>query len=349
MNALTNNSGVEVQRLSYLPFGETASNQSSKDFDQRRFTGQELDPETGLYNYGARYYNPALGRFISADTLVSDPGKPQALNRYSYVQNNPINLTDPSGHYDTDPGDSDDANDSRGSDTSTGSSISDVRSDPGVEFSDPNPDISYDPATGTASISLTKSADDMPDGLGSCCSSTVSPAPDPLGPGGSSGGIGPGVSLATEPPGLGGPTEGLGPGVGPGAVGGALGPMGPAVGPAVGPLSPPAPPAPFSPALAPKQDPFSRHMRERLMPLAVIPEVLHYVDYPGLIAVAVVGLVTFGVVAPAALGVATIGFAFTAPTVATAATLGFVGAVNVVGALAVGYAGAQVGLSVTRR
>lgn len=48
-----------------------------------KYTGQEFDAETGLYYYNARYYNPVLGRFISADTIVPDPSDPQALNRYS--------------------------------------------------------------------------------------------------------------------------------------------------------------------------------------------------------------------------------------------------------------------------
>jgi hypothetical protein len=48
--------------------------------------------------YNARYYNPVLGRFISADTIVPDPANPQDLNRYSYVNNNPTNYTDPTGH-----------------------------------------------------------------------------------------------------------------------------------------------------------------------------------------------------------------------------------------------------------
>ena len=47
---------------------------------------------------GARWVDPALSRWLSADTLVPEPGKPQALNRYAYVTNNPINATDPSGH-----------------------------------------------------------------------------------------------------------------------------------------------------------------------------------------------------------------------------------------------------------
>ena len=66
---------------------------------QYKFTDQEFDPESGLYNYNARLYDPALGRFISADSLVQDPFVPQTLNRYSYVGNNPLLYVDPSGHF----------------------------------------------------------------------------------------------------------------------------------------------------------------------------------------------------------------------------------------------------------
>ncbi len=52
----------------------------------------------GLYFYHARYYDPALGRFIQPDTIVPNPGDPQALNRYSYAANNPVRYMDPSGH-----------------------------------------------------------------------------------------------------------------------------------------------------------------------------------------------------------------------------------------------------------
>jgi RHS repeat-associated protein len=61
------------------------------------FTGQKLDA-TGLMYYGARYYDSSLGRFLSADTIVPQAGNPQALNRYSYVNNNPLKYVDPSGH-----------------------------------------------------------------------------------------------------------------------------------------------------------------------------------------------------------------------------------------------------------
>jgi hypothetical protein len=49
-------------------------------------------------DYRARYYDPRLGRFVSADTVVPEPGNPQAWNRYSYVLGSPLRFTDPSGH-----------------------------------------------------------------------------------------------------------------------------------------------------------------------------------------------------------------------------------------------------------
>jgi len=64
----------------------------------RRFTGQRREAGLGLYDYGARYYDPALGRFIQADTMVPSPANPQTLNRYAYTRNNPIKYNDPTGH-----------------------------------------------------------------------------------------------------------------------------------------------------------------------------------------------------------------------------------------------------------
>jgi RHS repeat-associated protein len=64
----------------------------------KKFTGQRLDG-TGLYYYGARYYDANIGRFISADTIVPNPANPQCFNRYSYCLNNPLKYTDPTGHW----------------------------------------------------------------------------------------------------------------------------------------------------------------------------------------------------------------------------------------------------------
>ncbi len=61
------------------------------------FTDQE-DDETGFYNYKARLYDPLVGRFISADSMVPSPEDLQSFNRYSYAKNNPLVYTDPSGH-----------------------------------------------------------------------------------------------------------------------------------------------------------------------------------------------------------------------------------------------------------
>ena len=65
---------------------------------RRRYTGQINDSEIGLYFYNARYYSSALGRFISADTIVPDGQNPRAWNRYAYVVNNPLKYNDPTGH-----------------------------------------------------------------------------------------------------------------------------------------------------------------------------------------------------------------------------------------------------------
>ena len=64
----------------------------------RRFTGQRRDGAVGLYDYNARWCDPAIGRFLQPDTIVPEPGNPQDLNRYAYVRNNPVRYTDPSGH-----------------------------------------------------------------------------------------------------------------------------------------------------------------------------------------------------------------------------------------------------------
>ena len=59
---------------------------------------QRWDSALALYDYGAHYYDPALGGFVQADTLVPEPGNPQAWDRYAYVNNNPLRYNDPTGH-----------------------------------------------------------------------------------------------------------------------------------------------------------------------------------------------------------------------------------------------------------
>jgi RHS repeat-associated protein len=141
-----NASGVQVGGQEYGPWGQVRAGSVPTSVN---YTGQRLD-SSGLLYYHARYYNPVLGRFISADSVVPGnasggmdgvalkgltvdfhepgfvaqiagennqpfwfqlsnddrrrvgspwgPANPQALNRYSYVQNNPLKYTDPTGH-----------------------------------------------------------------------------------------------------------------------------------------------------------------------------------------------------------------------------------------------------------
>ena len=72
-----------------------ASGTTSTDY---RYTGQRNEAEIGLYYYVVRFFDPALGRFISADTVVPEPGNPIDWDRYAYANNNPIRYNDPSGH-----------------------------------------------------------------------------------------------------------------------------------------------------------------------------------------------------------------------------------------------------------
>ena len=67
-----------------------------------RFTGEQMDDETGLIYLRARYYDPGTGRFITKDPFMGIGTMTQSLNRYAYVMNNPVNLVDPSGYMGSD-------------------------------------------------------------------------------------------------------------------------------------------------------------------------------------------------------------------------------------------------------
>ncbi len=100
---LTDINGEAYEFFLNLPFGETMAEQHSQTADyvnRWKFTGHELDRETGLYYANARYYDPKLSIFISVDPLAE-----KFYNRipYEYCFSNPINLIDPTGMGPDDP------------------------------------------------------------------------------------------------------------------------------------------------------------------------------------------------------------------------------------------------------
>jgi len=98
-NILTDRCGELVQHFEYTGFGKQRFKDNTNAFAvSNRYTGQILDDETGLYYYGARYYDPELARFTQPDTVVPSAADPQTLNRYSYVRNNPLKFVDPTGN-----------------------------------------------------------------------------------------------------------------------------------------------------------------------------------------------------------------------------------------------------------
>lgn len=89
---LTDSSAALIQRYQYDPYGNVTPTGSASNPYQ--YSGREADG-ADLYYYRARYYSPAMGRFISEDQFGFDGGQ---LNFYAYVGGNPIDYRDPSGH-----------------------------------------------------------------------------------------------------------------------------------------------------------------------------------------------------------------------------------------------------------
>ena len=102
--AVTNASGLVLERMAYDAWGRRQRDTGRVDPDidpangNRGFTGHEHLDELGLIHMNGRVYDPFLGRFLSADPIIEAEHLLQSYNRYSYVLNNPLRYTDPSGH-----------------------------------------------------------------------------------------------------------------------------------------------------------------------------------------------------------------------------------------------------------
>ena len=90
---VVDSNGNVVNRYTYGPFGETTATENGPR-NPLRFGAREHDEETGLYYNRARYYDPAVGRFISEDPMGLSGG----VNLYAYANNDPVNYRDSSGN-----------------------------------------------------------------------------------------------------------------------------------------------------------------------------------------------------------------------------------------------------------
>jgi RHS repeat-associated protein len=88
--------GTTVQQTHYYPYGLTMSGSDNQGLQDYKFTGKELDMMNGLnlYDFEARTYDPAVGRFLSVDPMAE---KYYHMSSYAYCANNPINAIDPDG------------------------------------------------------------------------------------------------------------------------------------------------------------------------------------------------------------------------------------------------------------
>ncbi|WP_303850174.1 RHS repeat domain-containing protein, partial [Apibacter mensalis] len=90
---ITNLDGEIVQHVEYVPFGEVFIEERNNSWNTPYlFNGKELDEETGLYYYGARYYNPRESVWLSVDPMFE-----KTMTPYQYTYQNPVKFIDPTG------------------------------------------------------------------------------------------------------------------------------------------------------------------------------------------------------------------------------------------------------------
>ncbi|MEK4852832.1 RHS repeat-associated core domain-containing protein [Paenibacillus sp. FSL H7-0756] len=95
---IVDTNGTVVNNYAYDEWGNITS-QDEKTSNPFKYTGEVYDQETGLYYLRARYYDPSMGRFLNEDTYEGQITNPLSQNLYTYVHNNPLIYTDPTGHY----------------------------------------------------------------------------------------------------------------------------------------------------------------------------------------------------------------------------------------------------------
>lgn len=103
--AVTDPNGAVEQRMTYDPWGkqtvtlDLSGNTRPEGNIDRGYTDHEMLPDYGLIHMNGRVFDPTLARFLSADPFIDDAKDSQSYNRYSYVNNSPLNHSDPSGFF----------------------------------------------------------------------------------------------------------------------------------------------------------------------------------------------------------------------------------------------------------
>lgn len=93
----THPAGLLSWKENYKPYGERQVKSTLAGINNTRFASKPEDEESGLAYFGARYYDPTLGRFMGVDPVAPNPEQAHSINRYAYANNNPYKFVDPDG------------------------------------------------------------------------------------------------------------------------------------------------------------------------------------------------------------------------------------------------------------
>ncbi|EST55607.1 type IV secretion protein Rhs [Brevibacillus panacihumi W25] len=96
--SISNEEGKDVNLYEYDAWGNIVTKTEGME-NPFKYSGEIYDEASGFYYLRARYYDPKVGRFISEDTYKGQVDNPLSLNRYTYVENNPLRYKDPTGHW----------------------------------------------------------------------------------------------------------------------------------------------------------------------------------------------------------------------------------------------------------
>ncbi|MCU7829556.1 MAG: RHS domain-containing protein [Candidatus Thiodiazotropha sp. (ex Myrtea sp. 'scaly one' KF741663)] len=97
--AATDEHGNDLWNERYQPYGERIDKDPESDENKIWYTGKPVDESTGLSYFGARYYDPVIGRFISPDPVGFTETSIHSFNKYTYSNNNPYKYVDPDGNF----------------------------------------------------------------------------------------------------------------------------------------------------------------------------------------------------------------------------------------------------------